>query len=66
MPISPSDLPWWGWLLCSIAAWIVVAIASVLSRKRRRGCYAALIAAIAGLVGLVTGLIAVFRFIKWV
>lgn len=66
MPISPGDLPWWGWLLCSAAAWMVVAIASTLSRKRRRGCYAALIAAIAVLVGLVTGLIAVFRLLKWV
>jgi hypothetical protein len=45
---------------------MVVAIASTLSRKRRRGCYAALIAAIAVLVGLVTGLIAVFRLLKWV
>jgi len=62
--ISPSELPWWGWLLCSIAAWIVVAIASALSKKRRRGCYVALFAGFAWLIGLVAGVLAVLRLIK--
>jgi hypothetical protein len=22
MPISPSDLPWWGWLLIAAGVWI--------------------------------------------
>ena len=67
MPISPSDLPWWGWFLCSIGAGIICAIASALAdTSKGSGFLAGLIALVSGLVGLIAGAIAIIRFVKWV
>ena len=64
MPFSPSDLSWWGWLLCSIAAWVVCIFASALTEKG--GCLAGLIALMAGVAGTVTGVMGAILFVKWV
>jgi hypothetical protein len=68
MPFSPSDLPWWGWLLCSLGAWVVYVIAHAFTEdvKGAGGCLAIPIALISGLAGLITGAMAVIRFVKWV
>jgi hypothetical protein len=65
MPFSPSDLPWWGWLLCSAVAWIFCAIFSAVASEKS-GCLAALAALASGLIGAVTGVMGVVLFIKWV
>ena len=66
MPFSPSDLPWWGWLLCSFGAWIVCAIAAAFAQSKNGGCLAVLVAFISGLAGCVTGIMALILFVKWV
>lgn len=72
MPFSPSDLPWWGWLLCSLGAWVVAAIfggicsVSFDGNKSGTGCFALLVAVPAGLIGAATGVMGVILFIKWV
>src|SRR5579862_4909251 len=45
MPFSPSDLPWWGWLLVSFGGWIVCIISgSFAETSKRSGCLPTLIA----------------------
>jgi hypothetical protein len=66
MPFSPSDLPWWGWLLCSLVAWIVCGIAYGFSENKNGGCLAILLATVAGLGGTVTGIMGIILFVKWV
>jgi len=64
MPISASSLPWWGWLLCSLGAFVVGGIAHVFTDDKKTGCLNILIAALAGLTGFVTaitGLIVLVR-----
>jgi hypothetical protein len=62
MSISPSALPWWGWLLCSVGAFI----GSILCANRKDGgCLALLLAFVSGLIGFITGGMAVILFIKW-
>jgi len=68
MPFSPSHLPWWGWLLCTLGAWVVCATAFAASDKAE-GAYgglAVLIAVVSGLSGFVTAVMAVILFVKWV
>lgn len=73
MPISPSDLPWWGWLLCSFSAAIVAMFAGGFASasfddtgKAGRGCVSMLIAIPAGLAALSMGVMGVILFVKWV
>ena len=63
---SPSDLPWWGWMLCGIGGFIVAALAISLSDDSDAGCLAKLFGFIVGLASLVCGAIGIIRFIKWV
>ena len=67
MPINPSDLPWWGWLLCSLAAWVACFIgAAFRDTEGKTGCLAVVFAYVSGLTGFITGAIALIRFVKWV
>lgn len=70
MPFSPSDLPWWGWILVSFAAWIVcafgVSMASAKDDGGLGGCGGVLLASIAGLTGTVTAIMGIILFVKWV
>jgi hypothetical protein len=68
MPISPSNLPWWGWLLCSLGAWIIGAVAIGMSdqKEERTGCLLGLIGGIAALIGFLTTAMAVILFVRWV
>jgi hypothetical protein len=65
----PSNLPWWGWLLCSLATWIVCLIASFAgksAKEKERGGLSMLVAFASGFSGLFTGAMAVIFFAKWV
>ena len=64
MPISASSLPWWGWLLCSLGAFIVGGIAHLFTEGKNNGCLSILVAALAGLTGIVTGVMSVVVLIK--
>jgi hypothetical protein len=69
MSLSPSDLPWWGWLLCSLAAWVVCLYTSLFGKAAEGeagGCVLSLAALASGLAGVVTGGMAVVLFVKWV
>ena len=71
MPISPSDLPWWGWLLCSIGAFVACGIVwTFFSNGLKSGSFAvrvvALVSATIGLLGVILGGLAIVRFVKWV
>jgi hypothetical protein len=72
VPISPSDLPWWGWLLWSIGAWVVTLIAggicsvSYENKKDGAGCLALLVAIPSGLIAAGTGIMGVVLFVKWI
>jgi len=65
VPISPSDLPWWGWLLCSLGAGVISWIAIEVSESKN-GCLAALAAFVSGLIAVITGVMGVILFVKWV
>lgn len=73
MPISPSDLPWWGWLLVSVGAWVVTLIAGGICSvafdpegNTSAGCLALLVAIPSGLIAAGTGIMGVILFVKWV
>jgi len=67
MPIIPSNLPWWGWLLCSLATWIACLIASFagkFAQGKERGGLSMLVVLASGFSGLFTGAMAVIFFAK--
>jgi hypothetical protein len=65
--ISPSDLPWWGWLLCSLGAWVVCVVTSLITDElESKGCLSTFIVAVAGLIGAATGVMGFILFVKWV
>ena len=68
MSISPSDLQWWGWVLCGLGATLVSVIlyigAEVASASDWKGAgYVS--AVITGLAAVGCFLIGLIRFIKW-
>jgi hypothetical protein len=66
--MNPSDLPWWGWLLCAVVAWTVSAIA-VKCTEGKGGSHETLAGTIFilfGLAGLLAALIGIVRLVKWV
>jgi hypothetical protein len=75
MPFSPSDLPWWGWLLSSVVTLVVAVISWVIfarchdhqsSATSALGYIALLFTVPAALVGVLTGLMGIVLFVKWV
>ncbi len=67
MPFSPSDFAWWVWLLFGAGAWLVFAI-SMVTFEDAKGLKipCGVLAAIAALAGVLSGLIGIIRFVKWV
>lgn len=68
MPINPSDLPWWGWLCCSVGAWMfcfMLGTAAGASGSKRAGSFGVLLALALSATGLITGAIGVLQFVKW-
>lgn len=76
MPFSPSDLPWWGWLVCSVVALAVTYASWIIfdrchddpnSATGAFGYIALIFVAIpAGLIGFLVGLMGIVLFVKWV
>ena len=65
MPISPSDLPWWGWLLCAVGAGIVSVVCYVLHEESDGG-WLTLVVGIVGVVAtFVSAALGIVRFVKW-
>jgi hypothetical protein len=68
LPFSPSDLPWWVWLvagvvLCVVAA-VIFAVASEIGEAG--GCICAIIALVLSLAGGLCLIIGIVRLVKWV
>ncbi len=69
MPFSPSDLPWWGWLLCSIGAFSVCFLAVVFADSSQPSARRSLIIVVlfgSGLAGLASGILGLVLFVKWI
>jgi hypothetical protein len=69
VPISPSDLPWWGWLLCAFAAacvasFLVKAADVTVDETAQNGV--GCVAMVVGLIAAGCALIGVIRLVKWV
>jgi hypothetical protein len=64
--LSPSFLPWWGWLLCAAGAWSVcITAGKILDDQNDDGIGGWVFTVLVGLAALfVTGL-GVIRFVKW-
>jgi hypothetical protein len=60
----PSSVPWWGWLLVAAVCWFVQFVLSIRTDNGSAGAWIIRIGFIAGMV--LSVLIAVIRFVKWV
>jgi hypothetical protein len=65
MPISPSDLAWWQWLLVSAGAFIIACATQLFTVEGRRGCVTTLLFVASLIVSLLAGVIGIVRFIKF-
>jgi hypothetical protein len=69
--MNPSDLPWWGWLLCAGLLLFAAFISFLLgwnadaATEWNRGHRRLLLAAVLCVAGLLSGLLGVVRFVKW-
>jgi hypothetical protein len=69
MPVDASAMPWWGWLLCGGGGGIIALIASRIVDITKNGMLAIawwLLSMLAGLGGLVSFVVGVVGFTKWV
>ena len=66
MPFGPSDLPWWGWLLCALGAALLTAIMAIgLLAKEENDWGGLVILVIAALATVISFLVGIIRFVKW-
>ena len=68
MPIDPSALPWWGWLVCGVGGGMATLITSRIAAATKDGMWAMvwwLAGIMTGLVGIISFVIGVVRFAKW-
>lgn len=64
--INPSDLPWWGWLLCACPTSFAFFIAKgFVDESGWKGMLAILIAGISLYSSIIMAAIGVVRFVKW-
>lgn len=66
MPFSPSDLPWWGWLLCAAGGFVGGFLAfriceNVDADNAGRG-----VLVLSWIAAAICAAIGVIRFVKWV
>lgn len=66
--MTPADLPWWTWLLIALGSGLVYAISRAMFEERtKRGVgFSGPIAFISAVAGILSGVVAVIRFVKWV
>jgi hypothetical protein len=64
--MSPSELPWWGWIVTAFVLFLAALFFIWLSGKKTGGCA---VATVLGVIFYITAfgaaLIGVVRFIKW-
>jgi hypothetical protein len=65
MPISPSDLPWWGWLLCAIGAGILSGFSYVLYEESDGGWMVFVVSIVSGIATVPLAILGIVRFVKW-
>lgn len=63
--MSPSDLPWWGWLLCAAGGGIVCAVSYVVHDDGKVRI-SDIIGFLSGAAGALCAFIGIIRFVKWV
>jgi len=63
--MSPSDLPFWGWLLCAVAG-LVIGIALVISGRDGNSRVVVILGLLVSLAGLGCAAIGIILFVKWV
>jgi hypothetical protein len=66
--ISPSDLPWWGWILLGFVAAVIGFFRGALAdtSKDDSGCGTMILVCLLYLFALLCGGIGLIRFVKWV
>lgn len=71
--MSPSDVPWWGWILCAAGAALAARLSfayawnSLLTyRDERASGRAYVVGWVASIAAAILGLIGLVRFIKWI
>ena len=72
MPVDPTALPWWGWLLCGVVGVVIALIAAFYASAADFADFhhAAdwtvwFVGMVAGLSGLIAFAIGLVRFVKW-
>jgi hypothetical protein len=68
-PLSPSALPWWGWLICALFAaivgYVIVLIFQDLSTEKKDYSPVMGIVWIIWIAGAFALLVGLVRFVKW-
>jgi hypothetical protein len=62
--MSPSNIPWWAWLLAAVASYFIQLMMSPSTDKGSSGAWAVRIGFI--VVMFFSAIVAVIRFVKWV
>ncbi len=71
MPIDPSALPWWGWLICGVVGIVIALVSGLLAsdaditEKKSDWAFWWFVGMVAGLGGAVAFAIGIIRFVKW-
>lgn len=71
--MSPSDLPWWGWILCAAGTALAAKLTfgqawnSLLVHRDEKASWRAYVVGwVVSIVASILGLIGLVRFIKWI
>jgi undecaprenyl pyrophosphate phosphatase UppP len=64
-PISPSELPWWGWMLCTVGT-VIIGVIAVLINKVHDNLATVTLIAVSWIVAAILFLITIIRFVKWI
>lgn len=64
-PISPSDLPWWAWLVGGCVAWFLALLIHAHANDDE-GCLELSFIGLFSVIGLLSISIGLIRFVKWV
>lgn len=64
-PISPSALPWWGWLLCA-AILAVIAFFAFATAELNNSTIGILLSLLLGIATVLSAIVGVVRLVKWI